>query len=302
MPRALAAALVAALLLAACARPAPSDAARPRPVREVAAVVHGASRAAAAAGSGRFRVTLRIEATDGSARPVVVDVTTVGAFDGPRRELRSDLGAAIAALEGSGASLPPGFDEPVQVVVDGASTYLRAPMLDELIGAPRWLLADHGGPDAELGPLGMAAIGGGIGAVDPLPVLEALTHASAVDDVGADEVDGARARRLRAQIDLSGVLDGLGPVTAVPVELWVDGAGRARRLVADLGDAGALLGEGQGAPAVPGMAGSATMIIELYDYGADLQIATPDPEIVMPADDARRAMSQALGQAGRGAG
>lgn len=302
MPRALAAALVAALLLTACARPAPSDAARPRPLHEVAADVHGASRAAAAAGSGRFRVTLRIEATDGSVDPVVVDVTTTGAFDGPRRELRSDLGAAITALEGSDGSLPPGFDEPVQVVVDGASTYLRAPMLDELFGAPRWLVADRGGPHAELGPLGMAAIGGGIGAVDPLPVLEALTQATAVDDVGTGEVDGAPVRRLRALLDLSGVLEGLGPATAVPIDLWVDGAGRARRLVADLGDAGALLGEGQGAPPVPGMAGSATMTIELYDYGADLEIATPDPEIVLPADDARRAMKQALGQAGRGTG
>lgn len=302
MPRTPAAALVAALLLAACARPAPSDAARPRALRDVAADIHGVPRAVAAAGSGRFRVTLRIEATDGTVDPVVVDVTTVGAFDGPRRALRSDLGAAIVDLEGMDAGLPPGFDEPVQVVVDGATTYLRAPMLDELVGAARWLVAGRGASDAELGPLGMATIGGGIGAVDPLPVLEALTQAEAVDDVGAGEVDGAPVRRLRAELDLSGVLEGLGPAMAVPIDLWVDEAGRARRLVADLGDAGALLGEGTSAPAVPGMAGSATMTIELYDYGVDLEIVTPDPDDVLPVDEARRAMQRALGQAGGGTG
>lgn len=298
MPRTPAAALVAALLLAACAQPASPDAARPRSRHDVAAVVHGAASAAAAAGSGRFRVVLRIEVTDGAVDPVVVDITTNGSYDGPRRELRSDLGAAVAALEGSAAGLPAGFDEPVQVVIDGATTYLRAPMLDELVGASRWLVADPAGPGAELGPLGVATIGGGIGAVDPLPVLEALKQAEAVDDLGADEVDGAQLRRLRAELDLSAVLEGLGPAVAVPVEVWVDEAGRVARLVADLGDAGELLDPASSAAAVPGMAGSVTMTVELYDYGADLQIATPDPDDVLPVGVALGAARTALDEAG----
>lgn len=299
MPRTPAVALAAALLFAACANPASPDAARPRPQYDGAAAVHGAARAAAEAGSGRFRVTLRVEATDGTVEPIVVDVTTTGSFDGPRRELHSDLGAAIAAIEGSAAGLPPGFDEPVRVVVDGTTTYLRVPMLDELVGARRWLVATGDAAD-ELGPLGVSAIGGGIGAVDPLPILQALRDAANVDDVGADEVGGAPVRRLRAELDLSRVLEGLGPVADVPVELWVDDAGRVRRLVADLGDAGELLGADTSAPAPPDMAGSASMTVELFDYGADLEISMPDPGDVLPITIALDAMRDALAGAGAG--
>lgn len=299
MHRTPAVALAAALLLAACASPASPDAARPRPRRDVAALVHGAARAAAEAGSGRFRVTLRIEATDGTVEPVVVGITTTGSFDGPRRELHSDFGAAIAAITGSAAGLPPGFDEPVRVVVDGTTTYLRAPVLDELVGAPRWLVAT-GDAAAELGPLGVSAIGGGIGAVDPLPILQALKDAASVDDVGADEVDGAPVRRLRAELDLSRVLDGLGPVADVPLELWVDDAGRVRRLVAHLGDAGELLDADVSTAAPPGVAGSASMTVELFDYGADLEISTPDPGDVLPVAVAHDAMRAAAGRSGAG--
>lgn len=302
MPRTPAAALVAVLLLASCARPASPDAARPRPQHDVAADVHGAALAAAEAGSGRFRVTLRIEATDGTADPVVVDIKTTGAFDGRRRELQSDFGAAVAALEGDDAGLPPGFDEPVQVVVDGTTTYLRAPMLDELVGASQWLMADRQADTAaeELGPLGLTTIGGGIGAVDPVPVLEALQHAERVDDVGTDEVDGVPVRRLRAELDLSRALHGLGAALAVPVELSVDDAGRVVRLVADLGDAADVLGSGPDATSAPDMAGSVTMTVELYDYGADLEVAMPDPDDVLPVEVALGTARDAIGRAGAG--
>ena len=54
-------------------------------------------------------------------------------------QMELDLGAMLAGQLPPGVSLPEGFDEPMTVVVDGATTYLRMPMLDAITGTSGWL-------------------------------------------------------------------------------------------------------------------------------------------------------------------
>lgn len=305
MPRTPTVALVATLLLSACAEPASPNSPRPRPRREVVESVEGVADAAADAGSARFRVSLRVVATDGVSDPVVIDITTTGAFDGPRRELRSEMGAAFAAIGdggGDGGGLPPGFEEPVELVVDAEMTYLRAPILDELLGVGTWVGGERAQASSgdRLDGLGVLAIGAGISGIDPLPVLDALSDASHVDALGVDEVDGVELRHIAARIDLAGVLTGMGSLRELPAELWIDDMGRPRRLVVDLGEPADVLGATETSPVGVDVAGSATMTVELYDYGAAIEILPPEQADVLPIEEARVIMRDALEHAGRG--
>lgn len=303
MPRTPTVALVATLLLSACAEPASPSSPGPRPQREVVESVEGVADAAADAGSARFRVSLRVDATDGVSDPVAIDITTTGAFDGARRELRSDMGAAFAAIgDGDGEGLPPGFDQPVELVVDADMTYLRAPILDELLGVGTWVGGERAKASSEdrLDGLGVPAIGAGISGIDPLPVLDALSDASQVEALGTDEVDGVELRHFAARIDLAGVLTGMGSLRELPAELWIDDMGRPRRLVVDLGEPADVLGATETSPVGVDVAGSATMTVELYDYGAAIEILPPDQAEVLPIEEARVIMRDALENAGGG--
>jgi hypothetical protein len=177
--------------------------------------------------------------------------------------------------------------------VDGTTAYLRIPMLQSLTGDDGWLEAT---PE-DLGAAGSLGVGGGTN--DPSQLLETLRGISCdIEDKGTDEVRGVATTRYAVTVDLAKALEqapaeqremleaqlkGLDTSLAdVPVDVWIDGDGLARRLVMDL--------DAVAAPAM-GAGGSATMTIEFFDYGEPVTIEIPSPEDTRP-------FSQVLGGLG----
>lgn len=280
MLRKLTLALLAPLLVTgACAHEA--DSTQVLTGATAVAALRAAPDAATDAGSARFEMTVALHSPDGS-----FEVVSTGAYSGDQMAMEMDLGAALAGLGAPGDEpLPDGFDEPMQIVIDGTTAYLRIPMLQGLTGTSGWLSAT---------PEELAAAGGSLGVTggtgDPSHLLDTLRGiAGDVDEVGPDEVRGVATTRYRATVDLGQaidqapeaqredlrtMLDQLGSdVASIPVEVWVDADGLARRFVMDFGDLAAQ---------TMGVDGSATLTLELFDYGEDVAIEVPDPSEVTP--------------------
>ena len=281
MFRKLAVALVAPLLaVSACATEADVVAI------DAVAAFRAVPAATAAAGSARFEMTVTTGDADGA-----LEITSTGGFDGTRMTMEVDVGAVLAgALGSTDASLPEGLDEPMRLVVDGSTVYLRVPVLDALLDSPGWLSATPEDLDAAGGPLGFAG-----GVTDPSRLLDTLRSvAGDVDEVGSEDVRGVATTHYRATLDLARALeqgnDGGSAVLEqqledlgadlgdVPVDLWVDADGLARRLVLEVGDLGALT-------------------VELFDYGQPVEIDVPAPEETTPIADVLGALG-ALGGLG----
>lgn len=243
-----------------------------------AAALRAAPDVAADAGSGRFEMTMSFATPDGD-----VDIVATGVFAGERMRMELDFGAAVAGLGAAGGEAPPpGFDEPMEMIVDGTTAYLRVPMLEMLTGTSGWLRASA----EELGASG-ESFGLGAGASDPSQLLETLRGvAGDVVEVGPEEVRGVSTTRYRATIDLAEALeaapeaqrerleaqlDGFGTDgVTLPVEVWIDDDGLPRRMSIDLAGVAEMANE-------LGPGGRASMTIEFFDYGDDITIELPDP-------------------------
>ena len=257
------------------------------------AALRAAPDAIAEAGSGRFEMTIELDTPDG-----VLEMLATGGFDGDRMTMEMDYGAMFQQLaESDGESLPPGFDEPMQMIVDGQTFYLRMPLLEPITGTSGWL---SGNPQ-DLGPSG-DALGLGGTSTSPTAMLETLRGvAGDVEEVGTEEVRGVETTHYRATIDLDAVLQqvpdaqraeveaALEQLSAagrgtMPVEVWVDGDGLARRMVVALEQ-------------LPGMGatGSMRMTMEMFDYGEPVDVQVPDPSEVTPITEAMPALGAALG-------
>ena len=286
-PAALLAAVVLAVTAPACATEA--DRAQVEAGAASVALVRGAPDAAAAVTTGRFELTVAMEVEGRS-----LEMTSSGAFDRPagRLALELDLSGLLGAAE------LPGADQPMAVVVDDATAYLRLPMLESLTGTSGWLAVDRASLDA----MDEAALFGASTA-DPSSAVEVLRGSS--DDlevVGSEPVRGVPTTRYRTTVDLADalaatpgmdrLLDGQAadvPVDlpAVPVDVWLDEAGLVHRLVVTVRP-----GAGEGPPV------ASTLPLDLFDHGQPVDIDVPPAEEVTPADDVLGALGQAFLRAG----
>ena len=297
MSRKLALALVAPLLLVACAEEAEradlvtdADAGAADPI----AALRAAPDLVADAGSARFEMVFAFDTPDGP-----LELTASGGYAGDRMSMEMDLGAMLGEVaEGAGEDLPPGFEEPMEMVLDGQTVYLRMPMLEMLTGTTGWLSAT---PD-ELGA-GGDALGITGTATSPAQLLETLRGVSdEVDELGTEEVRGVRTTRYRATVDVEKVLEAIPPeqrvqmekqlddlggvgIDSVPLDVWVDDDGLPRRVQMAFDDMGAEMG----------LPGSATMTMELFDYGQPVTIEVPPASEVTPIAEVMPGMAGALG-------
>lgn len=256
------------------------------------AALRAAPDAAAAAGSGRMEMVMAVQTPEGD-----MEITGRGVFSGTQMHMEMDLGSALAGQLGAGDELPEGLDEPMEIVVDGTTTYMRFPFLSALTGSTGWL---------SLSPedVGLAgeSLGMGMGATsNPAQMLETLRGVSnEFEDLGTDEVRGASTRRYRVVIDLAKVaaelpeeqkalyeqqLEALGSGT-MPADVWLDADGLVRRIELDLSE---VLGDVEGQDL-----GTGTVTMEFFDYGQDVEVEVPDEAEVTPFVEALGALG-ALG-------
>jgi hypothetical protein len=177
-------------------------------------------------------------------------------------------GITAKAIEDSQGD--PGFLERikhVEMIYDGANAYNR--VADNWTG---FFLVDPSGPR---------------GVTDPLWPLDALFGAS--DDaveIGSEDVRGVPVSRCRLTVDLAradaalaaGVSVPSGPyrsLAALPVEVWLDVGGLARRIAVC----------SEPADATDKQVWS---IVELWDFGLAVDIAPPRPDEVVPPAEAYR--------------
>ena len=219
------------------------------------------------------------------------EVVGTGAYDADnqRMTMEMDLGSALGGLGAAGEGAP---DEPMQMVVDGSTVYLRAPLFELLGGEDTWLslsAEDLGGTASDLGL--------GSGSYDPSKILDSLRGVTGEPEaVGTESVRGVETTRYTADLDLAEAvdaapedqremieaqLDQLGE-TSISVDVWVDDDGLVRRMQLDMGG---MLG------------GTATLTIELFDYGQPVDIEVPSPDDVRSLTDGLGIFGDGLAQA-----
>ena len=259
-----------------------------------AAVVRAAAATTQAAGTARFSVAI-----DGMGQTV----TAEGVGD-------------LANGDGQVTVHAPSPIGDVAVIHVGDDLYVSAPaVLGDLVGGADWVHVDR----ATLQSLAEMAGEEGLdgldltAALDPVKAVDALRSVSGdVTEVGPDTVGGDAVTHYSTHLDPAKVADqmatgadrdqlaaALDTVGAVPVDLWIDDAGRLRKVSVSL-DLGALP-----LPALPGTGSSAgggerptgplTATFELSSFGVPLDGAPPSAEDVAEVGPLLEMLRKAVG-------
>jgi hypothetical protein len=216
--------------------------------------------------SGRVEVTTTITGRPGAR------VVHRAAFDraAGRAEAETDMTGLVAALGPSG--VPPGdFSVPTRMVVVGDVVYSQVGPMAEAYGlaATDWVRVDLAAFAAPRLDSDTAAL-----LLDPLGPFDVLAEPLAeIRMVGEDEVRGSPVTHVAARSGAEGGAD-------VSLEVWVDADGRVRRLELRF-DAG------RARPAGRSLVGGLVSTVELFDVGAAIDIAPPDPADVLDPSSGR---------------
>lgn len=256
-----------------------------------------AAQASAAADSARFALQLKMTMplTDKA-----LEFSADGGFDTPARraELSFDLSSLAETLKSLGSAfggqvkgdLGDPEDWKLQAIQDGDVAYVYFPLVvDQLPAGKKWVKGDakelSGAKAGQLGQFGSFA------GTDPRDVLGMLKAVSgSIEALGTDEIRGVETSHYKATLDVA-KLEQLVPVdqrqslgsfdetakaaglSAIPIEVWIDGDQRLRKLSLDI--------EGK----QPGTSQTvkAALVVELYDYGKPLEIHLPPADEVVDA-------------------
>ena len=295
----LAAAGVSLLLVAACADEGEPGALEVKTGAAAVSALQGAPDAVAAAGTARFEMVMDMTLEGESA-----EMVATGAIDraAEQMQMELDMGSMFEALAAAeGEPLPPGFSEPWEMVADGSTFYLRAPIF-ELAGVDGWLSMT---PE-DLGT-SAGAMGFGGGAYDFTQTLEALRGAAGEPEVvGEEDVRGVATTRYRLDLDLAEAIasapeeqreqleaafeqmGGSADLAAgvIPVEAWVDEDDLPRRIRMDMTSMLRTMGQGEG---------SVTMTMDFFDFGDDVAIEVPSADEVTSFREAMGGFGSTLG-------
>lgn len=291
----------------------PSDAAAGADVGEFAATHDYLADVAAATDGSTYRMsmdlTMDIEA-GGDSVDLDAELVT-GEVDGDRSSMTVDMGELFADMadELPASEAPPDelldMDLTMHMVVDGTTLYLRAPFF-QAIGD---LALASGASRSELGPLvDLVELGDGWGRIDtsevspsevtsaagaqasdPQAFLDMVSRATDVHELGTESIDGVEIHGLGATISYEDMAAAQGagggaaptdeqlggvPAMAIPIEAWVDGDDRVRRVALDL-DMSEMFA-GMSGDGVPGEL-SIGMVMHFSDYGdATIDVDVPE--------------------------
>jgi hypothetical protein len=227
------------------------------------------------AGSARFALDITITGVAGSTGRFSEHGS--GAFDFARR-----LGTTTMTIEGLRSSGAPGSAATILVVLDRSVVYEKLPvgLLGEQAPKP-WIKFDLSG--TAFGSL----LQGSPSASDPTDALSLLRATSGAKDLGQGSVRGVPCRHYRATVDLARLTEGLPEATradlqrfeqsfestSFPVDVWVDPAGRLRRITFSARLSPASVG-------ASGVAPSITETVEYFDFGAPVRVVLPPSGLV----------------------
>ena len=273
----LAASLAASIVLGACGNRAGAS-----------QIVAASSSKTAADGTSAIALTFAFEGLPGG-KPVAV--TAEGAFDYTARKGRLVVDVGSVGLPGVATGTK------AEMLLDGDVVFMKFPG----VGLPDkpWVRVDA----AERAASGAAGspIGGldQLGSSDPTAALDMLRGvAKDVREIGEEKVRGTTTTRYRGTVDLKAALakvpenrraqlDALAEqleAESIPVDVWVDGDGRARRLVYAVALPGPDGGASTGAADDTGAELKMTTTIEFFDFGTKVDLKLPPAEqIVDPA-------------------
>jgi hypothetical protein len=246
-----------------------------------------AASASAEAPSGRFDLSLEMTYT-GLATPF--QFTGKGAYDtaADRAALTFDLSAIVKLFgglvggQGAGADLSPDAWR-IEAIQDGTVVYMRFPAIaDQLPAGKTWVRVDaeETARSAGIELSGLEQFTD----EDPRALLDFLKAVSGeIEVVGSEELRGVTTTHYRATIDLrhyeqlvppsrrKEVRDMLGDfvqqagLTEMPFDVWLDDDGYVRKVETSF----------SASPEGVSGAAEASMVFELYDYGAEVGIVPP---------------------------
>jgi hypothetical protein len=244
-----------------------------------------AASASAEAPSGRFDLSLEMTYP---SLTTPIRFTGQGAYDtaADRASFTFDVSAIVklvgGLVGGQGADLGPEAWR-VDAVQDGGIVYMRFPAIgDQLPAGKTWVRIDAEGTASfagiELSELAQFADG------DPRALLDVLEAVSGdIETVGSEELRGATTTHYRATIDvrnyeqlvptgrrselrnLLGDLVQQAGLTEMPFDVWLDDDGYVRKVETSF----------SASPEGANGAAEASLVFELYDYGADVGIVPP---------------------------
>jgi len=252
------------------------------------------ARKSSTADSARFDLKVEM-ALPGTAK--ALSFSAKGGFDTPARraQLTFDLSSLAELFKSFGSSfggtvkgdLGSPEDWMLEVIQDGDTVYVRFPLIaKDLPAGKTWIKGDS--KDLSRGQMSQF---GSLAGTDPRDVFGLLKAVSgSIEAVGTEKIRGVETSHYRATIDLAKVeqlvpeaqrqsLGGLDQsakqagLTGLPLEIWIDSDQRVRKLSIDL-DA-----------KQPGTDASvkAAVVVELYDYGAPLELELPPADQVADA-------------------
>jgi hypothetical protein len=257
--------------------------------RSAVAVLTGVPARTIAARSSRVAFAMDIPANPNVPPAAPVRVTGEGVFEYGAKKGRMTLDLSAAGLPGK-----------VETIVDGTIVYERLPasLAGKVPGGKPWIKVDQRVLSQRAG-LDVNSLSQAQS--DPTQALEYLKGTSGdLRELGRQRLRGESTTRYALTIDLEKALANtpeaketlqsfrkLLGTTTIPAEVWVDDAGRMRKLQLRLD-----LSKSSD-PAASRYGGPLTMTVELFDFGTAVDAALP------PADQVTD-IGALVGQAGGG--
>ena len=226
--------------------------------------------------AGSAKIVLHVSLSGASSEngsPTSFSERGSGAFDFAHR--RGTMSMTISGLPSTSAA---SGQATIRIVVDGPVIYEKLPpgALGEQAPKP-WIKFD-----LSRTPLGALA-GGDPSSADPTEALALLGATSPPTDVGRDTVRGVTCRHYRTTVDLAKVVSALPADTrdelaavgkafesrTFPVDVWIDDAGRLRKMTFTARLTPASVGASSGA------APTMTETVEYFDFGTPVRLSLP---------------------------
>jgi hypothetical protein len=257
----------------------------------------GIAQKSSAADTARFALTLEMTMPGADQK---LSFSAEGAFDTPakRAQLTVDLSSFAELFKSFGSSLGgtvtgdlgDAKDWKLEAIQDGATAYIRFPLMaKQLPPGKTWIKGDA--RDLSSADAGQLSQFGSFAGTDPREAFGILKAVSGpIEVVGSEEIRGVETSHYRTTIDTARLealvpadkrqsLGGLDQaakqagLTELPLDVWIDAEQRIAKLSVDL-DA-----------KQPGSDASvkASLVVELYDYGAPLDLELPPADQVVDA-------------------